>query len=460
MRPILSATGTYNYKLAKWLDETLKPLSINDHTVSDIFGFVDDLQNLQVDAHSILVSYDVSSLFTNVPVDETIEILAEKAFKGDWFNTEHNLHITKADLVELLNIATKNQLFQFEGILYEQVDGVAMGSPLGPLMANAFMCSIEERLQGQGKMPDFYKRYVDDTLSIMPNVETAEAFLSTLNDSHPSINFTMELAANGTLPFLGVEIVKHMSRLETKVYKKPTDTGLLLHYQSHVDVRYKQSLLKTMLNRAFKLSSSWQLFHLECERLKETFSRLHYPVPLLQSAIRDFVTAKVSGDVRSKQTCDDKKAPVRIILPFKDQRSANSVRRQLGELSRKIGKDIHPVYTSRKIGSNIKPKESKPPIVNQQCVVYHFKCDLCDADYVGYTCRHLYQRIEEHKGSAIGKHVRDQHGRDPRDISRSFKILRKCQSKFDCLIYEMLFIKELKPTLNTQSDSIRAKLFL
>ena len=58
-----------------------------------------------------------------------------------------------------------------------------------------------------------------------------------------------------------------------------------------------------------------------------------------------------------------------------------------------------------------------------------------------------------------GKHVRD-HGRDPRDISRSFKILQKCQSKFDCLIYEMLFTKELKPTLNTQSDSIRAKLFL
>ena len=79
------------------------------------------------------------------------------------------------------------------------------------------------------------------------------------------------------------------------------------------------------------------------------------------------------------------------------------MRRQLGELSRKIGKDIHPVYTSRKIGSNIKPKESKHPLVNQQCVVYHFKCDLCDADYVGYTCRHLYQRIEEHTGSAIGK---------------------------------------------------------
>ena len=92
--------------------------------------------------------------------------------------------------------------------------------------------------------------------------------------------------------------------------------------------------------------------------------------------------------------------------------------------------------------------------------IYHYKCDLCDADYVGYACRHLYQRIEEHKGSAIGKHVRDQHGRDPSGISLRFKILRKCQSKFDCLIYEMPFVKGLKPTLNTQSDSIRAKLFL
>ena len=206
------------------------------------------------------------------------------------------------------------------------------------------------------------------------------------------------------------------------MYKKPTDTGLLLHYQSHADVRYKHSLLKTMLNRTFKPPSNCQLFHLECERLTDTFSRLHYPVPLLQSTIRDFVTAKVSGDVRPKQTCDDKKAHVRIILPFKDRRSANSVRRQLGELSRKIGIDIHLVYTSRKIGSNIKPKESKPHIVNQQCVVYHFKCDLWGTDYVGYTWRHLYQRIEEHKGSAIGKHVRDQHGSDPSDISLGFKI--------------------------------------
>ena len=77
---------------------------------------------MKIDEQDILVSYDVSSLFMNVPVDETIEILAEKAFKDDWFNKKYNLNITKTDLVELLEIATKNQVFQFEGNLYEQVD--------------------------------------------------------------------------------------------------------------------------------------------------------------------------------------------------------------------------------------------------------------------------------------------------------------------------------------------------
>jgi hypothetical protein len=89
-----------------------------------------------------------------------------------------------------------------------------------------------------------------------------------------------------------------------------------------------------------------------------------------------------------------------------------------------------------------------------------FKCSLCDADYVGYTTRHLHQRIAEHKFSAIGKHLSDSHGDKNLLDESQFCVLRKCQGKFDCLINEMLFIKKLAPSLNTQSDSIRAKLFV
>ncbi len=149
-----------------------------------------------------------------------------------------------------------------------------------------------------------------------------------------------------------------------------------------------------------------------------------------------------------------------MVLPIKDRKSANVVCRQLGDLSLKINVDISPVYTSRKIKDEIKVREDKPALVYEQCVVYNFQCNLCDAVYVGYTCPHLHQRIEEHKGSAIGNYLKEQHDMVPDDIVQFFKILKKCRGKFDWLIFEMFFIKELKPSLNKQCDSIRAKLFV
>ena len=160
MRPILSATHTYNYALAKWLDEKLKPLSCNQYKVTDTFEFVNEVQSLEMNRGDILVCYDATSLFTNVPLDETIQNLADKALNDDWFNKTHELNLSRDQLIELLNAATKNQLFQFNGNLYEQTDGVAMGSPLGPLLANVFMCSIEDKLDQDGKLPSCYRRYL------------------------------------------------------------------------------------------------------------------------------------------------------------------------------------------------------------------------------------------------------------------------------------------------------------
>ena len=162
---------------------------------------------------------------------------------------------------------------------------------------------------------------------------------------------------------------------------------------------------------------------------------------------------KVTENACPKQRVSDERALVSIVLPFKDQKSANVVRHQLSDLSRKIDAEVHPVYTSQKSKGKIKPKERKPPIVNQQNVVYYFKCGLCDADYmyVGFMSRHLHQRVEEHKRSTIGNHVKDEHGQDPETIKSNFRILKMCQNKLDCLIFEMFFIRDLKPKLNKQS---------
>ena len=133
---------------------------------------------------------------------------------------------------------------------------VAMGSPLGPLMANAFMCSIKEKLEREKKLTPFYRRYVDDTFALVRDSSAAASFLATLKEAHPSMNITMEIATNDRLPFAGAEIIKTDHHLETSVYRKKTNRGILLHHQSHVDFRYKRSLLMTRLNHANRLFSS------------------------------------------------------------------------------------------------------------------------------------------------------------------------------------------------------------
>ena len=113
----------------------------------------------------------------------------------------------------------------------------------------------------------------------------------------------------------------------------------------------------------------------------------------------------------SPAAVSDSSDPVRVILPFKDRSSADIARRQLQDLSNKIHTTVSPVFVSQKIERDLKMREAKLPLVYQQCLVYKFVSDLCDAGYVGYTSRHLHQRIEEQKSASlsIGQHFRVKH---------------------------------------------------
>ena len=131
---------------------------------------------------------------------------------------------------------------------------------------------------------------------------------------------------------------------------------------------------------------------------------------------------------------NDDNSTVRISLPFKDQVAANAVRKQLRDLSQKIGLTLQPVFVSKKLGQDLKRKEIQPSIVNKLCVVYHFSCDLCDADYVGYAARYLLQHIAEHKNSAIGRKFLEAHGNNNLLKENQFTVLRKRHGKSDCLV--------------------------
>ena len=173
----------------------------------------------------------------------------------------------------------------------------------------------------------------------------------------------MELPTENTLPFLGMVLRKNSQNIMTSAYVKPTNTDLLLHYFSHVDNCYKKSLIITMLDRAFKLSSNWSLFHEECIRLKALFLQLAYPEHLIQSMISNFITSKQTPAPPCKSTPDLQS--VRIVLPFKEQKSADSVRKQLKDLGKLLNIDLCQVFISWKVGEDPKHKKNQARIDQQ-----------------------------------------------------------------------------------------------
>ena len=154
------------------------------------------------------------------------------------------------------------------------------------------------------------------------------------------------------LPFLGMQLLTRAPQIETKVYIKPTNTRLLLHYQSHVDMCYKRGLLKTMLDRAYRLSACWSYFSEECDRLRVIFSRLKYPQHLFNTTIKIFVASEAED--RQPILAPGDSPTVRIVIPFKDQVSADFVRKQLKDLSQKTHTAIQPVSLATRSNRNLK----------------------------------------------------------------------------------------------------------
>ena len=127
---IVSSIGIFNYNLALFLSDLLSPLVVSDYSCKDAFSFVSQIKNANL-SKKFLVSYDVTSLFTNIPLQETIDIAINLIF-----NHNPNLNITRKELKKLFLFATSQIHFIFNCKFYNQIDGVAMCSPLTPVLAS------------------------------------------------------------------------------------------------------------------------------------------------------------------------------------------------------------------------------------------------------------------------------------------------------------------------------------
>ena len=148
-----------------------------------------------------MVSYNVCSLFTNITLSETIDA-AVKLILGN----KEDLKFPENEVTKLCRFATSQTHFYFDGKIFDQVDGVAMGSPLGPALGNLFMGYNEQKWLelDHGRLVKFYRRHVDDIFCVFESEHQALTFLDFLNSQHPTLNFTIEKEHMKQLPFLDV----------------------------------------------------------------------------------------------------------------------------------------------------------------------------------------------------------------------------------------------------------------
>ena len=209
-RPILSAIGTPTYKLAKFLVPVLEPLTTNAYTIKDSFTFAEELQSF--DSKLVMATFDIESFFTNIPLQETIDLCVENLFQ-DRTRVDN---LSKDSFRELLTRIKSESLILFDQQFYKQHDGVAMGSPLGPTLSNVFLCYHEKNwLQNCPSefKPVIYRRYVDDKFLFFCSKHHIEKFRNYLNRQHKKIKKNLKKTPYGFLTLKQVGIITN-SRLQ------------------------------------------------------------------------------------------------------------------------------------------------------------------------------------------------------------------------------------------------------
>ena len=359
---------------------------------------IDRLKNI-IPNGSKFISFDVSSLFTNVPLGPTLDFLKRKLS-----NCDHVFPIDVNCILDLIELCTQNLYFEFNDIFYEQIFGMAMGNPLSPILANLFLEHVESELIPPfvGISPTLWVRYVDDILCLIPFNFDTNVFLDFINNLYPSLKFTSEYETNGSIPFLDVLIHNCNTFLKFSVYRKPTNSESYLHFYSFNSLNIKISLAQGLFLRALRICSREYLNN-EFLHIKKSLIKLAYPSDILDKALTNAKRTHFSNKDRIKNDIDFKNT---VIVPYVPHLE------QFKPLLRSINKNMIFKYNEKLANKLTKNKLSSKPL---ESGVYKIDCRECNKIYIGESGRSFHIRMKEHKHdivinkpmSAVSSHVHE-----------------------------------------------------
>ena len=379
--------------------------------------------------------------------------------------------VIKKQITEMLSLTTKESIILFDMTFYTQVDGVAMGSPLGPSLANAFLCHHETKWLNdcpEKFKPVFYKRYVDDIFVLFKRPEHVKPFVDYMNSKHKNINFSFETEKDCQMPFLDVNVFRENGKFVTNVYRKETFTGVYTNFSSFIPLEHKFGLVYTLLHRCFCFVSDMSKFHFEIEKLKEILLSNGYSNNFFDKCISKFMNTLY---IKKPVMLTVPKKQLYLVLPFMGKMSAlvksglaRSLHKRLPFCKVKI------IFkTSNRLKNYFSFKDVVPEPL-RSCQIYNFTCGSCNASYIGKTFRHMKVRVSEHQGVSprTGKHLKGTLSTSVRDHMLDcnhivawddFKVLGRESNHWLLEIKESLFIKRDRPSLNKNIYSQELFLF-
>ena len=452
LRPVLSMPGSPYFNVAEKVSEWLSiiPESKNQCNSKKIS---DQLRDLKLEEDEILISFDVVSLYTNVPVAEAMQEAADRLCSGE-FETPP---ISKETFMKLLKMSSTNVVMATHDGYYVQKDGLAMGSPPAPLLANIWLSKYEPQLRDNAKL---FERYMDDVIRNI-KVSHADLKLEEINQIHDNLRFTMEKEVDGKLPALDL-LLQHAEdgTVTSTWYCKPTDTGLIMNFHALAPKRYKRSVVSGFVHRIFRACSTWENFHESIQRAKSILEKNQYPPQfyegIIESTIQKLYNPEPEPTISTQQnqevtteTENNKPSKFRICLQYR-----GSITDQFVKKMYDIQAPVQTVLTLRKLRSILPSLKCAIPLMIKSRVIYQITCPQCQLCYVGRTRRHLCTRFGEHKTKKqqpVNKHFMSCINRKPSEAD--IKILTTTsRGRLQLAILEALFIREIKPALNTRDE--------
>jgi len=249
LRAINSCIGSPTFELSKYLASVPKHLANeSEYSVKNAKQFAEFISNQKVSEDELVVSFDVISLFTSIPIVMAIDIVQRKLEgSDDWKN---HTQLTKDQLVDLLSCLSHNNYFIFEGTQYHQVSGCAMRSSVSAVIVEpVVMQEVEEKaMETSPVKPKWWLRYIDDSNAYIKR-DGVEVFYGHLNSINTNIQFTIEMPTltmgKRSIAFLDTNnTVTEDGKIEVGVYREATHTSKYLDFHSRSPAQSKRAVVK------------------------------------------------------------------------------------------------------------------------------------------------------------------------------------------------------------------------